>query len=168
VNEQGGIVVPVVTRVCAIAAAAALTASCTTTIGGSAQPQRSGTPTSATAAAPSGAPAPPPPSGTPSAEDQIRETLKAFQDSYNTQNWDAYLELMCIAMRNKFNGTVMNYVKKGRAQNGITTIKEIKSIVVTADTADATFVGQSETLGTQTVSLPLKLEDGWKICKTNY
>jgi hypothetical protein len=75
---------------------------------------------------------------------------------------------MCVAMRNKFSGTVMNYVKKGRAQSGITTIKDIKSIVVTGDTADATFTGQSETLGTQVVSLPLKLEDGWKICKTNY
>jgi hypothetical protein len=165
-KQQGGIFVPVVTRVCAIAVAAALTASCTTTTGGSALPQQTGASTSATAAPP-GSPAAPAPSGKPSAEDQIRETLKAFQDSYNTQNWDAYLELMCTAMRTKFSGTVMNYVKKGRAQNGITTIKDIKSIVVTGDTADATFVGQSETLGTQTVSLPLKLEDGWKICKTS-
>lgn len=157
--------VPVMTRGCAIAVAAVLTASCTTVTGGSALPQQGGPSTSATVAAPPSHPSVPAPSAKPSAEDQIRETLMAFQDSFNTQNWDAYLELMCTAMRNKFSGTVMNYVKKGRAQNGITTIKDIKSIVVTGDTADATFVGQSEMLGTQTVSLPLKLEDGWKICK---
>lgn len=161
------IFVPVITRVGAIGVAAALTASCTTVTGGSAQSQRGGAPTSATVPAPSGGPASPAPSAKASAEDQIRETLKAFQDSYNTQNWDAYLELMCVAMRNKFTGTVMNYVKKGRAQNGITTIKSITAIVVTGDTADAQFVGESETLGTQSVSLPLKLEDGWKICKTS-
>jgi hypothetical protein len=160
------IFMPVITRVGVIGVAVALTASCTTVTGGSALPQHGGAATSATAVAPSGGPVAPAPSAKPSAEDQIRETLKEFQDSYNTQNWDAYLELMCVAMRNKFSGTVMNYVKKGRAQNGITTIKDIKSIVITGDTADATFTGQSETLGSQVVSLPLKLEDGWKICKT--
>ena len=90
----------------------------------------------------------------------------AFQDAYNTQNWDAYLELMCTAMRAQFSGTAMNYVKKARAQNGVTTIKNISKIAITGDTADVTFDGQNEAMGTHTVSLPLKLEDGWKICQT--
>lgn len=90
----------------------------------------------------------------------------AFQDAYNTQNWDAYLELMCTAMRAQFSGTAMNYVKKARAQNGVTTIKNISKIAITGDTAVVTFDGQNEAMGTHTVSLPLKLEDGWKICQT--
>jgi hypothetical protein len=154
---------PVITRLLAVGVAAFLSASCTTVTGGSALPQRAGPATSAAPPSPAAAPAP---SATPSAQDQIRETLTAFQDAYNTQNWDAYLELMCTAMRTKFSGTVMNYVKKNRAQNGITTIKNITKIVITGDTADVTFDGQNEAMGTQTVSLPLKLEDGWKICKT--
>ncbi|MEZ0350587.1 hypothetical protein [Mycobacterium sp. pR1184] len=158
---------PVIARLWAIGVAAALATSCTTVTGGSALPQKTGTAASPTVAAPSGRPAPPAPSSSPSAEDQIRETLMAFQDAYNTQNWDAYLQLMCTAMRNQFSGTAMNYVKKGRAQNGVTTIKNISNIAITGNTADATFEGQNETLGTRTVSLPLKLEDGWKICKTS-
>lgn len=157
---------PVITRLWAIGMAALLTASCTTVTGGSALPQKAGVSTSATAAAPANPPATPAPSAAPSAEDQIRETLTAFQDAYNTQNWDAYLELMCTAMRTKFSGTVMNYVKKNRAQNGVTTIKNIIKIVITGDTAVVTFDGQNEAMGTQTVSLPLSLEDGWKICQT--
>jgi hypothetical protein len=155
---------PVIARLGALGVAAALTASCTTVTGGSAQPQRSGASTPPPAAAP-GRPAPPAPSAAPSAEDQVRETLTAFQDSYNTQNWDAYLQLMCTAMRNGFSSTAMNYVKKGRAENGPTTIKSIDKIVISGDTADATFEAHNETLGIRTMSLPLKLEDGWKICK---
>ncbi|GLE50735.1 Rv0361 family membrane protein [Mycobacterium montefiorense] len=158
----------VANRLCALGVAAALTTSCTTVTGGSALPQQTGTSTSATAAAPPGSSASPAPSAKPAAEDQIRETLMAFQDAYNTQNWDAYLELMCTAMRNKFSGTAMNYVKKGRAQNGVTTIKDITSITITGGTADVKFVGQNETMGSHNVSLPLKLEDGWKICQTSY
>ncbi|BAX93410.1 hypothetical protein MSG_03272 [Mycobacterium shigaense] len=160
--------VPVIARAAAVGTAIILTAACTTSTGGSARPQQTGTPVSATAAAPPGTSAAPAPPAKPSAQDQIRETLMAFQDAYNTQNWDAYLQLMCTAMRTKFDGTAMNYVKKTRAQNGVTTIKDINSIVVTGDTANATFVGQNETVGSHTASLPLKLEDGWKICKTSY
>ncbi|OBK53161.1 hypothetical protein A5655_19560 [Mycobacterium sp. 1081908.1] len=88
----------------------------------------------------------------------------AFQDAYNTQNWDAYTELMCSAMRVEFTGSVMDYLKKSRAQNGLTTVK-ITSVAVTGDTATATMDAQNEALGSGSVSLPLKLEDGWKICK---
>jgi hypothetical protein len=157
---------PVITRLCVLGLAAFLTASCTTVTGGSALRQRNGASTSLTAAAPPGPSAASAPSATPSAEDQIRDTLMAFQDAYNTQNWDAYLELMCTGMRSQFSGTAMNYVKKARAQNGVTTIKNISNIAITGDTADVTFDGQNEAMGTHTVSLPLKLEDGWKICKT--
>ncbi len=156
----------VMSRVWVMAVIAFLTASCTTVTGGSALPQHSAASASATAAAPPSPPAAPAPSAAPSDQDQIRETLMAFQDAYNTQNWDAYLQLMCTAMRTQFSGTAMNYVKKTRAQNGVTTIKNITNIAITGDTADVTFEGQNESMGTHTVSLPLKLEDGWKICKT--
>ncbi|ORW20541.1 hypothetical protein AWC19_14965 [Mycobacterium palustre] len=116
------------------------------------------TPAAATAAAPSNAPP------TVSAEDQVRQTVMAFQDAYNTQNWDAYTELMCSAMRAQFTGPTMGYVKKGRAQNGLTTIK-ITSVTVTGDDATATMDVQNEVLGSGTLSLPLKHEDGWKVCK---
>ena len=157
--------VPVLTRLGALGVAAVMAASCTRETGGTAHPQRSGSSTSAVAAGPLTPTGSPAPSASPSASDQIRETLMAFQDAYNTQNWDAYLELMCAPMRAKFTGTAMNYVKKGRAQNGVTTVKSITSITITGDTATVSFEGQSEALGTGTITLPFKLEDGWKVCK---
>ncbi|MEB3982145.1 nuclear transport factor 2 family protein [Mycobacterium sp. 663a-19] len=149
----------------ATVAVAAVTASCSTVTGGSPVAQHSGAaataPARATAPAPTAAPVAP-----PSAEDQIRQTVMAFQDAYNTQNWDAYTDLMCSAMRAQFTGPVMNYVKKGRAETGLTTIKAITSVTITGNTATATMDAQNEALGSRSVSLPLKLEDGWKICKT--
>jgi hypothetical protein len=150
-------------RVGATCLAVMLLASCSHRIGGTALPQHTGASTTTTAPPPgtAGAPAASAPA---TDEDQIRQTLMAFQDSYNTQNWDAYLELMCTAMRAKFTGTVMNYVKKGRAQNGVSTVK-ILSIAISGDTATANLEGHNEALGTSTATLPLKLEDGWKICQ---
>ncbi|MFZ0833418.1 MAG: hypothetical protein WAM92_10080 [Mycobacterium sp.] len=56
------------------------------------------------------------PSPTPkSDEDQMRDTVMAFQDAFNTQNWDAYLNLMCRAMREQFTAPVMERLKKTRA-----------------------------------------------------
>ncbi|MGE2814458.1 nuclear transport factor 2 family protein [Mycobacterium heidelbergense] len=141
-------------------AVAAITASCSNLT--------AGTPVAQHASAPAPAPAPAPTTSlaaSPSAEDQIRQTVMAFQDAYNTQNWDAYTELMCSAMRAQFVGPVMGYVKKGRAETGLTSVKNI-SVAITGDTATATMDAQNEALGSRTVSLPLKLEDGWKICKT--
>ena len=90
----------------------------------------------------------------------------AFADAANSQNWDAFTELMCSAMRAQFTGPVMNYLKKSRAESGMTAITAITSIVITGDHATATMTTQNESLGTRSVSLPLKLEDGWKICQT--
>jgi hypothetical protein len=151
-------------RIAATGTVAVLAASCSHQVGGTALPQHTSASTTAASGAPpttARAPAPSPPA---SDEDQIRQTLLAFQDSYNTQNWDAYLELMCTAMRAKFTGTVMDYVKKGRAQNGVTIVKII-SIAITGDTATASMEGHNEALGTRTAAMPLKLEDGWKICQ---
>ncbi|MDV6979119.1 Rv0361 family membrane protein [Mycobacterium intracellulare] len=121
---------------------------------------------SSAASAPNPAPSSPPATATtPSAEDQIRQTVTAFQDAYNTQNWTAYTELMCAAMRTKFTGPVMNYVKKGRAESGLTHIT-ITAVTINGDTATAAMNSSNEALGTRSVSLPLKLEDGWKICQT--
>jgi hypothetical protein len=141
---------------------AAVVASCSIVIGGSATRQTT-TPASVTAAGPGNTPAIPPP--TVSAEDQVRQTVTAFQDAYNTQNWEAYTDLMCSAMRSQFTGPTMDSVKKGRAQNGLTTVK-ITSVSVTGDSADATMDVQNEALGSGTLTLPLKREDGWKVCKT--
>lgn len=126
--------------------------------------QQSSGPTSAVSApATTAVAAPPPPP--PSDEDQVKETILAYQDAYNTQNWDAYTELMCTPMRAKFVGIVMDMVKKGRHDTGLTQVKVIRP-TVTGDTAVADMDVQNETTGTSTVQLPLKEEDGWKICVT--
>ncbi len=148
-----------------VAAAAALAfativASCSVVTGGTPALPHTSAPTSATAA-PTNSPAPPAP---PSDEDQIRQTVMAFQDAYNTQNWGAYTELMCSAMRAEFTGPTMDYLKKSRTQNGLTTVK-ITSVAISGDTATVAMDAQNEALGSASVSLPLKLEDGWKICK---
>lgn len=140
---------------------AAVTAACSVVTGGAPVFPHN---TTSVVAGPTNAPLTPPPPTTESAEDQIRQTVMAFQDAYNTQNWDAYTELMCAAMRVEFTGSVMDYLKKSRAQNGLTTVK-ITSVAITGDTATATMDAQNEALGSRSVSLPLKLEDGWKICK---
>jgi hypothetical protein len=141
---------------------ATLTAACSTVTGGTPATPRTSGPSSASAAAPGTSPAPPPPI-TPSAEDQIRQTMMAFQDAYNTQNWEAYSELMCTAMRARFTGPVMDYVKKDRAQTGLTTIT-ITSVTVSGDTATVAMDSQNEAVGSRSVTMPLKHEDGWKIC----
>ncbi|MCV7199029.1 Rv0361 family membrane protein [Mycobacterium angelicum] len=122
-------------------------------------------PAPGTRSAPTGSvavPLPPPPV---TAEDQIRETLTVFQDAYNTQNWDAYLELMCSAMRAKFTGTTLDYVKKNRAATGITRIESVTAISITGDTATVVFQGRNEAIGNRSITVRLKLEDGWKICQ---
>jgi hypothetical protein len=155
---------PVFARMCGLVLAAAITASCSTVTGGTAISQHSSAARSASATAPTNSVAVPPPPPAASAEDQIRQTIFAFQDAYNTQNWDAYTELMCSAMRAEFTGPTMDYLKKGRAQNGLTTVT-ITSIVVTGDKATAAMDAQNEALGSGSFKLPLKNEDGWKICK---
>jgi hypothetical protein len=146
-----------------IAALAMACASCSDVTGGTPTASHSSTAASATAGSPPNSSAAPAPA-TPSAEDQVRETVTAFQDAYNTQNWTAYTELMCSAMRAKFTGPVMDYVKKGRAESGLTRAT-ITSVTINGDSASATMSSSNEALGTRTVSLPLKLEDGWKICQ---
>jgi hypothetical protein len=144
-------------RVLVVTAAALAAAACSVVTAGTPVARPPTTPASA-AAAPSAVPP------TVSAEDQVRQTVFAFQDAYNTQNWNAYTDLMCSAMRSQFNGSIMDSVKKGRAQNGLTTIK-ITAVTVTGDDATATVDVQNEALGSGTLSLPLKHEDGWKVCK---
>lgn len=153
-----------VTALWVIAALVAPTAACSSVTNGRATGAHPSS--SSPASAPNSVPSSPPPtSTTPSAEDQIRQTVTAFQDAYNTQNWTAYTELMCAAMRTKFSGPVMNYVKKGRAESGLTHIT-ITAVTINGDTATAAMNSSNEALGTRSVSLPLKLEDGWKICQT--
>jgi hypothetical protein len=48
----------------------------------------------------------------------------------------------------------------------MTAITAITAIVITGDHATATLTTQNEAMGTRSVTLPLKLEDGWKVCQT--
>jgi hypothetical protein len=144
-----------------------LLASCSHSTGGTATPGHTSAPTTALAAAPrSPATAAPSTSAPVSDEDQATDTVKAFGDAYNSQNWEAYSELMCAAMRAQFSGVVMDYVKKGRVNNGPNTIKSV-TVAIDGDTATATINGASEALGPGTIKLPLKREDGWKVCQVN-
>jgi hypothetical protein len=142
--------------------AAALIAGCSTTTPGTPHPSASATHTSAAAAKPSATSTAPP--APPSDEAQIRETVKQFQDASNSQNRDAYLELMCAPMRAQFTPTVMDYVKKDRARNGATTAV-VTSVVINGDLATANIQGTNEVMGTRAGQLDLKREDdGWKMC----
>lgn len=144
-----------------ILGAAALAAACSTTTGGAPHPVTAAPPSSSRVAA-----SPTTTSVAPlSDEDQVRQTLLAFQDAANSQNWDAYLELMCAPERAKFTGSVMDYLKKARAQDGPTTIT-ITSVTINGDDAEARYVAHNETRGPASAGLPLKREeDGWKICQ---
>lgn len=115
--------------------------------------------TTATAAPP---PAVPPPM---SDHDQIRQAINAVQDAYNTQNWVAYKELICPKMAEKFNGPVMEMLKKTRADNGLTQVIAISNIVITEPNATAQLDAQSEVSGRQSVTMKLSRDqDGWKVC----
>ena len=93
----------------------------------------------------------------------MRETVAALQDAYKTQNWDAYLELMCPSMREKFTGPILDAVKKTRSGQGLSRAT-VTAVTIDGDTATATVDGQNEMLGSKTVHLPLVRADGWKIC----
>lgn len=144
-------------------AISAITPACTTVTGGTAA--HSATTSPAAGSASTSTPAAATPTSV-SVENQIRQTVTAFQDAYNTENWQAYTELMCTAMRAQFTGPVADYVKKGRAESGLTQVTII-SVTVTGDSAVAATNSTNEALGTRSVTLPLKLEDGWKICKVS-
>lgn len=96
--------------------------------------------------------------------DQVRAAVLAFQDAYNTQQWDAYLAGMCTAWRQQMAPLIDN-VKKTRTDQGLTTVT-VSGVNVTGDTATATLDAQNELLGHKTVELKLAREDGWKVCMT--
>jgi hypothetical protein len=142
-----------------------LVASCSHSTGGTATPGHSSAPVSAPASAPHpSAVAAPTTSAPESDEDQAKDTVKAFGDAYNSQNWEAYTELMCAAMRAQFTGIAMDYVKNGRINNGPTTMKSV-TVAIDGDTGTATINGASEALGPGSITMPLKREDGWKVCQ---
>ena len=59
---------------------------------------------------------------------------------------------------------IMDYVKKNRANTGANTIKSI-AVTINGDDATASITGTNEAVGSGTISLPLKREDGWKVCQ---
>ena len=87
----------------------------------------------------------------------------AFQQAYNTQNWDAYLELMCPSWRAQYTGPVMDMTKKTRIDQGLTTMT-VNSVQIVGDEATATVDAQNEMLGRKTLDLKLVREDGWRMC----
>lgn len=139
-----------------------LTAALVVSCSGSEQPAGQSTGASSSASSVSTPVLPPPPAPL-SDEDQVRDTLLATADAYNTQNWDAYLELLCPEQRAKFTGQIMDSVKKTRAQNGLSYMK-VQKVTIDGDTAKATVEASNEVLGTQTLTMPLERSDGWKLC----
>jgi hypothetical protein len=99
-------------------------------------------------------------------EDQVREAVKAFQDAYNTQNWDAYLAAMCPSWAAQYTGPVMDATRKSRVDQGLTTIT-VTGVRIVGDEATATADAQNELLGRQTIDLKLVREDGWRVCMPN-
>jgi len=99
-------------------------------------------------------------------EDQVRETVRAFQDAYNTQNWDAYLALMCPSWAAQYTGPVMETLKKTRVDNGLTTA-DVTNVQIVGDEATATVDAQNELLGRKTLDFQLVREDGWRMCMPN-
>ena len=102
----------------------------------------------------------------PSDEDQVRDAVMAFQDAYNTQNWDAYLDSMCPSWRAQYTGPVMDLTKKTRVDQGLTTVN-VTSVRIVGDEATATVDAQNELLGRKTLDFLLVREDGWRMCMPN-
>lgn len=151
--------------VCAMVLAGLVTSCSTTTTGRPIAEQHGAV--STTEISPSSAPelpAPPPPPM--SDEDQVREALRTFQDAYNVENWEAYRQMMCPAMRDQFNGPIMDMVKKGRTDNGLTNAT-VTGVEIDGDTATAMIESENEATGQHSVTLPLERSDGWKICLVN-
>jgi hypothetical protein len=99
----------------------------------------------------------------PDDDQQVRDAVMAFQDAYNTQNWDAYLDAMCPSWAAQYTGPVMDMTKKTRADQGLTTVK-VMTVRVVGDEATATVDAQNEMLGRRTVELQLVRDDGWRVC----
>ncbi len=102
----------------------------------------------------------------PSDEDQVRAAVKAFQDAYNTQNWDAYLESMCPSWRAQYTGPVMDLTKKTRVDQGLTTVS-VNSVQILGDEATANVDAENELLGRKTLDFKLVRDDGWRVCMPN-
>jgi hypothetical protein len=75
----------------------------------------------------------------------------ALQDVANSQNWDAYLDLMCAPMRARFTGSVIDYLGKQRTEAGVTTVT-ITSVSIGGDNAKATLESHNESVGSASVS----------------
>jgi predicted lipid-binding transport protein (Tim44 family) len=166
-NRNRGAASPLAAGLATAAITAALATSCAHSTSGTAATQH--TPPQATTGAsagphPSATAAPTPAAPVVSDEDQAKQSVTDFQNAYNSQNWEAYTELMCAAMRSQFTGVIMDSVKKGRAQNGPVVIKAV-TVRISGDDATATINGASEGLGPGSIDLPLKREDGWKVCQ---
>jgi hypothetical protein len=139
---------------------AGLVTSCGKDVAPAAQSQNSSASASSTATTP----APPPPPAPLSDEDQVRQAVRAFQDASNTQNWEAYLDAMCPAMRAQFTGPIMDSVKKNRASVGITTAN-VDSVTFKGDKATAILDATNELAGNMKVPIQLaRGDDGWAVC----
>lgn len=102
----------------------------------------------------------------PSDEDQVRAAVMAFQDAYNTQNWDAYLAMMCPSWAAQYTGPVMDSLKKTRVDQGLTTVT-VSGVQIVGDDATATVDAANEMLGRKTLDFKLVREDGWRMCMPN-
>ncbi|MGH3525317.1 MAG: nuclear transport factor 2 family protein [Mycobacterium sp.] len=95
---------------------------------------------------------------------QVIETYKAFWDAYNTQDWDAYLSLMCPRMRESTTAAGIDQVKRQRAQNGLTMVT-VNTVSIEGDTATVVYSGTNEA-GPEPrgIAYMARGSDGWKVC----
>lgn len=105
-----------------------------------------------------------PRSAAPSQDHQGRATVTAVNGGYNGHNGQARTELMCAAMRAQLTGVVIEALKPNRADTGVNTIGSM-AVAIAGDTATASITGTDEASGTGTITLPLKRDDGRKVCQ---
>ena len=119
-------------------------------------------------AAPSSPSSPTPPPAPPpmSDKDQVVAAMQAVADAYNTKNYDAYLEMLCPAMRVKFTGSILEQLKQTRDKQGLSTFKVI-DVTIDGDSAKVRVQATNEALGTQELTMPMERGDGWKLCAPN-
>jgi type IV pilus biogenesis protein CpaD/CtpE len=150
-------------RLVVLAAAAALLAACSS----AEQPAAPSANSSSAPAVAAPSSVTPPPAPPPMSEkDQIVAALQAVADSYNTKNWDAYLEMQCPAVRAKFTGPIMEQLKVTRDKQGLSSFKVI-DVTIDGDSAKVKVQASNETLGSQEITMPMERSDGWKLCAPN-
>ena len=89
--------------------------------------------------------------------------MLAFQDAYNTQKWDDYLNGMCTECGQQMAADRQR--EETRTEQGLTAIT-VTGVNITGGSATAALNAQNELLVRSTIETKLTREDGWKVCMT--